>query len=104
MSYNANRRRNEIGVRLALGAKPLDVVRLVLREGLLLTGIGLLLGAPAIYYGSRFVEKAVADGKPLDPVVLTVSVLVLAATAFIAAWLPARRASKLEPMSALRQD
>lgn len=104
MSYNANRRRNEIGVRLALGAKPGDVVRMVVHEGLLLTMLGLALGAPAIYYGSQYIQKIDKEWKTVDAPVLAVALVALAITAAVAAWLPARRASRLDPMSALRQD
>jgi predicted permease len=104
MSYNANRRRNEIGVRLALGARPGDVVRMVVQEGLLLTTLGLALGAPAIYYGAQYIQKIDKEWKTIDAPVLAVALSALAVTAAIAAWLPARRASRLDPMSALRQD
>ncbi len=104
MSYNANRRRNEIGVRLALGALPRDVVRLVVNEGLLLTLLGLALGAPAIYYGARYIQKIDKEWKPIDAPVVLLAVAALALTAAIAAWLPARRAARLDPMSVLRGD
>lgn len=104
MSYNANRRRNEIGVRLALGANPGDVVRMVVNEGLFLTLLGLALGAPAIYYGAQYIQKIDKEWKAVDASVILLALFALAATAAIAAWLPARRASRLNPMSALRQD
>lgn len=104
MSYNASRRRTEIGVRLALGAERQSVIWLVLKEALFLTMLGLAAGAPAIYYGSRFLEKELFNLKPLDPVLIAVSTLLLAGSATFAAWLPAQRAASLDPATALRQD
>lgn len=104
MSYNANRRRNEIGVRLALGAHPSDVVRLVLREGLALTFLGLLLGAPVVFYGAQYLQKLEKEWKTLDLPLFLAALATLTLTATLAAWLPARRASRLNPLRALRQD
>jgi predicted permease len=104
MSYNASRRRNEIGVRLALGAEPHNVVWMVLKEALGLTLLGFALSAPAIYYGSRFLEKELFELKPLNPTLILISVSILGLAATLAAWLPARRASRLDPSSALRQE
>lgn len=103
MSYNASRRRNEIGVRLALGAEPHNVVWMVLKEAIALTLLGLTLAAPAIYFGSRFLEKELFELKPLNPLLLFVSVLLLATAAILAAWVPAHRAASLDPATALRQ-
>lgn len=104
MSYNASRRRNEIGVRLALGAVPRNVIWMVLKEAIGLTTLGLILGAPAIYYGSKFLEKELFELKPLNPILIGISLLLLASSATIAAWLPARRAAALDPATALRQE
>ena len=84
MSYNASRRKTEIGVRLALGAEPKNVIWMVLREAIGLTALGLLLGAPAIYYGSQFLEKELFQLKPLNPLLITISILLLAGSATIA--------------------
>ncbi|BDC52656.1 hypothetical protein F183_A49710 [Bryobacterales bacterium F-183] len=104
ISYAVSRRRNEIGIRMALGATKPSVVRLVLRDGLILTSLGVLLGAPAIYYGSQFVEKTLSDMKALDPVSLVTAALTLLAAAFVAALLPSLRAAATDPVNALRQE
>lgn len=104
MSYNTSRRRTEIGVRLALGAEPGNVVWMVLREAVALTAAGVLLGSPAIYYASSYLEKELFEMKPLDPVRLSVSLLLLAGSATLAAWLPASRAAALDPATALRRE
>jgi len=104
MSYNASRRRNEIGVRLALGAVPRNVTWMVLKEAIGLTSLGLILGAPAIYYGSQLLEKELFELKPLNPILIGISLLLLASSATIAAWLPARRAAALDPSTALRNE
>lgn len=104
MSYNASRRKTEIGVRLALGAEPGDVTWMVLREAVGLTALGLALGAPALYFGSQFVEKELFELKPLNPLLISISILMLAGAALVASWLPARRAAALDPSTALRQD
>jgi predicted permease len=104
MSYNASRRKNEIGVRLALGADRGDVMWMVLREALGLTLIGMAIGSPAIYFGAQYLEKELFELKPLDPVLLGTSVALLVGAATIAALLPARRAAGMDPAMALRQD
>lgn len=102
--YGASRRRPEIGVRLALGAVPRDVLLMVLREGVLLAGAGMALGIPAIWFASRFLEKELYNLKPLDPYSLTVAAVILFAAAFVAVAIPAYRASALHPLDALRHD
>jgi predicted permease len=104
ISYAVARRRNEIGIRMALGATRPAVVNMILREGLFLTALGLLLGAPAIYYGSQLVEKELNDMKPLDPSSLVIASVTLLVAAFVAALLPSLRAAATDPVNALRQD
>ena len=77
---------------------------MVLKEALGLTILGFALGAPAIYYGSRFLEKELFELKPLNPTLILISVSILGLAATLTAWLPARRASRLDPSSALRQE
>jgi predicted permease len=102
MSYGVVRRTNEIGIRIALGAHHGSVLWLVLRESLVLLGIGLALGLPLALAGLRLVQSQLYELSASDPVTLSGSVLIIAAVTLVAAWLPARRASKVDPMVALR--
>ena len=105
MSYAVSRRRTEIGLRIALGATRSSVVGLVLRDGMALTGLGLLLGTGAAVYATRFVEKDLLYRiQPLDPVSVAVSVTLLGFCAFAAALIPAWRAAAGDPIAALRQE
>lgn len=101
-SYNAVRRRAEIGVRLALGANRTQVIWLVLREALLLTILGACLAAPLLWFGASLVEKELTGFHALDPTTIAFSFLLLLVTALGAAWWPAWRASRIHPMAALR--
>jgi predicted permease len=104
VSYGASRRRNEIGVRLALGARPGDVITLILREGLATAALGILLGVPLVWLGGKYIQKELTNGKPLDPVSLGVVTGIFLIAALVAAGLPAVRASALDPANALRQE
>ena len=104
ISYQTARRRAEIGIRMALGAAPAQILRLVLQDGLILVGLGLALGAPMIYFSSAFVEKQLFEMKPLDPVSLLTALALLGSAALLAALIPALRASADSPTAALRQD
>ncbi len=104
ISYMVARRRNEIGVRVALGADRGRVVRLVLREALLLLAVGLAVGAALALWAGRAAAALLFGLKPYDPVSLASAVLLLAGVALLASYLPAIRASRLEPMSALREE
>ena len=104
MSYNVSRRTTEIGVRMALGAQRRMVVGMVVRESMLLVAIGAALGLGSALWAGRFVE-AVLYGVPAhDPATIATAVTLIAAVAAIAGFLPARRASKVDPMVALRQQ
>jgi ABC-type antimicrobial peptide transport system permease subunit len=101
MLYAVTQRTREIGVRLAIGAAPSDVIRLIVRETLTLVAIGLAIGVPAALMASRLVASLIAGLTPTDPLTLTlVGVLLLAGA--VAGFVPARRASRIEPMDALR--
>ena len=104
MSYNVARRRNEIGIRMALGAEQSRVLRMVLREVAILIVIGLAIGLGAAIGTTRFVESFLYGMKPNDPWTLALSAAVLALVAALAGFLPARRASRLDPMTALRDE
>jgi putative ABC transport system permease protein len=104
MSYNVARRRNEIGIRMALGAEQGRVLRMVLKEVAILIAVGLAIGLGAAFGTTRFVESFLYGMKPNDPWTLASAAIVLALVAAIAGFLPARRASRLDPMSALRDE
>ena len=104
MSYNVARRTGEIGIRMALGAQRGRVLRMVLREVMLLAAVGLAIGLPAALAASKLVESFLFDMKPNDPLALMGSVATLVSAAILAGYLPARNASRISPMVALRQD
>jgi len=104
MSYNVARRRNEIGIRMALGAEQSRVLRMILREVAILIAVGLAIGLGAAIGTTRFVESFLYGMKPNDPWTLSLAAGVLALVAVVAGFLPARRASRLDPMTALREE
>jgi ABC-type antimicrobial peptide transport system permease subunit len=104
MSYSISRRRGEIGVRLALGARPRDVMAMVLREGLVLAGAGILIGVPVIFLGAKYVAKELYQMKPIEPLTVSLTLGILLASAILAISIPALRASGLEPSETLRQE
>jgi putative ABC transport system permease protein len=101
-SYAVNRRRIEIGIRMALGADAAGVVRLVLSRVTLLVGIGLLVGAGVSVWAARFVETLLYGLEPRDPATLVGAALVLGTVGAAAGWLPAYRASRIDPAEVLR--
>jgi predicted permease len=102
MAYNLARRTGEIGIRMALGARPVDIRSLVLREALLLIGAGLLVGLPAALLAAKLTRGMLYGLNPGDPAVFAAAVVFLIAVGVIAACLPAWRASRTEPAIALR--
>jgi ABC-type antimicrobial peptide transport system permease subunit len=104
MSYNIARRRNEIGIRMALGAAQARVLRMVLREVALLIGTGVAIGLLAAIFVTRFVESFLYGMKANDPWTLAIAAAVLTLAAALAGFLPARSASRLDPMNALREE
>jgi predicted permease len=104
MSYNVARRTGEIGIRMALGAQRSRVLWMVLREVLLLTAVGLAISVPTALAASKLVESFLFGMKPNDPLALTGSVVTLVSAAILAGYLPARHASRIEPMIALRHE
>jgi predicted permease len=104
MSYSVARRRNEIGIRMALGADRPQVIRMVMREAALLLMAGLAVGTLAALAATRSAGSLLFGLTPHDPLTLITAAAALAATATLASYLPARRASRLEPTEALREE
>jgi len=104
LSYRVSRRTREMGVRMAVGANRSDLLRLVMAHGLALTLIGLVLGLVGAVSLTRFLSSLLYGLGTLDPLTLGAVVLLLAAAASVACYLPARRASRLEPLTALRAE
>jgi predicted permease len=104
LAYSVARRTNEIGVRMALGAAAGDVIRMVLRDSLWMVGTGILVGLPCAYAVGRILETSLFQLQPLDPPTAGLSFCALLGVALLAAWVPARRAARIDPMSALRRD
>ena len=104
MSYNVARRTGEIGIRMALGAQRSRVLWMVLREVLLLTAVALAISVPTALAASKLVESFLFGMKPNDPLALTGSVVTLVSAAILAGYLPARHASRIDPMVALRHE
>lgn len=94
----------EIGVRMALGARMADIVRMILGQGVRMTSVGLVVGSGAAIVLGRVLSARIEYVGGFDALVLAVAAAGLAGTAFFASWLPARRASRIDPMQALRED
>ncbi|HJR58940.1 MAG TPA: ABC transporter permease [Vicinamibacterales bacterium] len=103
-AYAVARRTSEIGIRLALGAQRGNVVWLILRQVLLLAGAGLLIGVPAAAFGSRALQAFLFGVEPADPWSVTAGALVLFGAVILAGFIPARKASRLDPLVALRRE
>src|SRR5256714_7740470 len=104
MAYNGLRRMREIGVRLALGAMPAQIRRMMLGQGMRLLVAGLIIGFIGAVASSRIIRSLLFGVDANDPVIYGVVTLVLIAAAIVACWLPARRASRVNPMVTLRAE
>lgn len=104
LSYSIARRTNEIGIRIALGAQSATVLGMVLRETLLVVTIGIALGLPTAIGLTRLVSSQLYGLNAADPLTLTMATLILACVAILSAYLPARRASRVDPLVALRYE
>lgn len=104
MSYSVNQRKREIGIRMALGAKKREVVGLVIKRGMVPVVIGLALGVVGAFLMTRFLKTLLYDVSVTDPVTFVVSALGLIVAALIASYIPAQRATKVNPITTLRQE
>jgi len=104
MSYAVARRTNEIGVRMALGASRGNVLWLVLRETLVMVAIGIAIGLPAALAASRLISNRLFGLSPNDPLTIAFAALALIVVAAVAGLIPARRASRVDPIVALRYE
>ena len=104
MAYVVGQRANEIGLRMALGASPGNVMRLVMGQGLWLAAIGLAIGLAGAAAATRLLGQMLLEVKPGDPITYAGVVALLALVAFAATYIPARRATRLDPLAALRQE
>jgi predicted permease len=102
VSYAVARRTREIGIRMALGAEPSQVINQVLREGVLIVGIGLTLGLPVAYFATPLMGSLLAGVNPHEPYAYAAVILVLTSAALTGSCLPARRAASVDPLKALR--
>ena len=104
LAYSVSRRTREIGIRMALGAEASRVVAWVVSGGARLVAIGVLAGLPAVWLGVRWIESLLFGVTPLDPFTIVGAIAVLLIAAQLAAYLPARRASRVHPLEALRHE
>jgi ABC-type antimicrobial peptide transport system permease subunit len=104
MAFVVARRRKELGVRLALGAQPTGVIWLVMKEVLLLLGVGLAIGIPTAILLARFVSSQLHGIQAQDPLIAGATVALLATVSIAAGFLPAHRASRIDPILALRAE
>jgi predicted permease len=101
-SYAASQRTHEIGIRMAIGATPRDILKMVLRQGFGIVAIGLLVGLAAAFAGTRLLADLFYGIKPSDPLTFAAVALLLFAVALLACWIPAHRATRVSPLVALR--
>ena len=104
ISYSVNRRTREIGVRVALGARPSDVLRMVIRQGVILIATGAAIGLAAALAMTRFIAGELYGIKPNDPATLLIAIVLILVVGSLACWTPARRAMRVDPMVALRYE
>jgi putative ABC transport system permease protein len=104
MAYTVSQRSSEIGVRMALGASTVSVLRLVLRQGIILAAGGLILGIAVAVAGTRLYSSLLFEVRPTDPIVYLAVAVLLGLVVLIACYAPARRASRIDPLAAIRQE
>jgi predicted permease len=104
VSYAAAQRTHEIGIRMALGAKSEDILKLVLRQSIAIVAVGLVVGLAAALAGTRAIANLIVGIKPTDPLTFISVIVLLSAVALLACWIPARRATRVSPLTALRYE
>jgi putative ABC transport system permease protein len=104
MAYAVTQRTREMGIRMALGARPRDVLSLVVRQGMVLAGVGIAFGIGGAFAATRLLGSMLYGVTPTDLTTLTSVAVLLGAVAFLACWLPARRAARVDPTVALRAE
>jgi ABC-type antimicrobial peptide transport system permease subunit len=104
IAYVVSLRTRELGLRIALGAQPSGVLTLVLRDGLTLAALGIIAGLAAFLALGRFLRGMLVGVTPTDPITMIAVTLAILIVAVVASWVPARRASRIDPFEALRAD
>jgi ABC-type antimicrobial peptide transport system permease subunit len=104
ISYSVTQRTREIGIRMALGAQRREILGLFVRHGLLLTGVGVACGLTAAFAAMRLMQSLLFGISPYDPLTYAAITLAIFATAWLACWLPSRKALAVDPMNALRAE
>jgi predicted permease len=104
LAFHVTQRTGEIGIRMALGARPQDIARPILFQAMLLATIGVAVAMPVTLALSRAMRSVVYGIKPHDPLTMIIAAMLMIAVAALAAWIPARRAAKIDPMEALRYE
>src|SRR5882757_6328919 len=104
LAYSVAGRTNEIGVRMAIGAQRHNVIWLILRDSLMLTAAGVVLGLPLALGGTRWLKSFLYGVQGTDPLAIAFALLLIIALALLAGYLPARRAARIDPMRALRHE
>jgi ABC-type antimicrobial peptide transport system permease subunit len=104
ISYTISQRTRELGIRMALGAQPSDVVKLVMRQGALLAALGVGAGLVGAFGLSRLLERLIYGVSTQDPLTFGSLALLMGAVALLATWMPARRASRVDPIIAIKSD
>ena len=104
MAYSVSRRTREVGIRVAVGAAPADIIKMVMRQGLAMAGVGIAIGLVLALAGTRLIAILLFGVTPTEPVVFVGVPLLLAAVAAVACYVPARRAVRVDPLRALRAE
>jgi ABC-type antimicrobial peptide transport system permease subunit len=103
-AYTVARRTHEVGIRMAFGARPVDVVRRMVTDAAWPVAAGVIAGVAGAWYASRFIESFLYETPPHEPVTFAIVAIATAVVAILAAWIPARRAAKVDPVIALRTE